>query len=127
MSETMDRVRFTFGRQQRLRKQREYDCVYGVRVARNAGPLRVFGLPNKSGYHRLGLSVSRKVGGAVKRNRIKRMLRESFRLLQHELPGSYDIVVVVQRHELRELNEYKKWLTDAVCRVDEYWSEKREG
>jgi len=42
---------------------------------------------------RLGLAVSRKVGKAVKRNRIKRRIRDIFRCRKQELPGSYDLVV----------------------------------
>ena len=45
---------------------------------------------------RLGLSVSRKVGGAVERNRVKRVLREQFAALQPGLPGGIDVVVIAR-------------------------------
>ena len=53
----------------------------------------LFGLKNNVGHHRLGLTVSRKVGGAVVRNRIKRLFREIFRKSSNEIPSQFDIVV----------------------------------
>lgn len=55
---------------------------------------------------RLGLSVPRRVGTAVKRNRVKRMLREAFRLSQHHLPAGLDLVVGVQPHDEAPLEAY---------------------
>ncbi|AAS95555.1 ribonuclease P protein component [Desulfovibrio desulfuricans] len=47
---------------------------------------------------RLGLAVTRKTGTAVQRNRVKRVLREFFRLHQHVLPDDADIIAVPKRH-----------------------------
>ncbi|MFG0258623.1 MAG: ribonuclease P protein component [Phycisphaerales bacterium JB043] len=106
-------TRFFFRRRHRLTRNNEFRRVYdeGVRVPR--GVLVVIGAPNGLEHARLGLSVSRKVGNAVIRSRVKRCLRESFRLLQHECPGGFDIVVVVRRHEPLSQEEYQRTMRDA--------------
>ena len=119
--------RFTLPRSHRLRKQREFGRVYGARVAKRAWPLRVHGVPNGLPHCRLGLSVSRRVGNAVRRNRIKRLLREAFRLLQHELPTGYDLVIVVMRHEPMTLGDYRSRLISTAERLHRHWTKRRSG
>jgi ribonuclease P protein component len=59
--------------------------------------LVLYAFPNPASRRpRLGLSVSRKVGGAVARNKVKRMLRESFARLEPTLRGGHDVVVVAR-------------------------------
>lgn len=115
-----------FSREQRVRKQRAFDRVFQARAVKRAGPLRVHAARNEQGQgHRLGLSVSRRVGNAVKRNRVKRLLREAFRLLQHELPGDYDFVVVVSPHRTQMLADYQRLFADAAERLHRHWEKRR--
>jgi ribonuclease P protein component len=61
----------------------------------------VFGIPNDVGHCRLGLTVTRRAGSAVARNRIKRVLRDVFRRHRDELPTSMDLVINGQRAILK--------------------------
>jgi len=58
------------------------------------GVLKVSWCPNGTDTTRLGLAVSRRLGGAVVRNRIKRVLREAFRLDRGSFPPGLDLVVI---------------------------------
>ena len=105
----------------RLSSRGDFARVYAGRAVKVAGPLRVHAAPNHRACLRLGLSVSRKVGAAVRRNRIKRLLREAFRLTQHKLPTGYDVVVVVTPHEPDGLTQYQKLLLSALGSLHRTW------
>jgi len=78
----------------RLRRSGDFQRVYRQRCTVADGHLLVFGCENGLPHARLGLSVSRKVGNAVVRNRWKRRLREAFRLNQDQMPPGMDLVIV---------------------------------
>ena len=90
------------------------------------GPLAVHAKPNGLGHLRLGMSVSRKVGNAVHRNRIRRRLREAYRLLQHDLPAGYDLVVVVRPHAPLMLADYQRLLSGALIKLHSTWTRRAE-
>jgi ribonuclease P protein component len=77
----------------RLRSAADFERVYRSGKRAGDGLFAVYALSNELGFARLGMSVStRTVGNAVRRNRVRRIIREVFRERQRELPG-VDFVV----------------------------------
>lgn len=122
--------RLTFRRGHRLTHARQFQAVYAGRVQRvgGRGSLVLWGLPNGLEWPRLGLSVGRRVGGAVVRNRAKRVVREAFRLSMGELPA-LDLVVAVRpgRGEGLELEECRRALVEMAWGVAREWERRAEG
>jgi ribonuclease P protein component len=108
-----------FGQAERLHCRREYLDVYGRGNKLHTPHLVVYFLPNGREQHRLGLTVSRKIGKAVIRNRLKRRLRELFRLHKPQSDICWDIVINVKRSAADTsyqtlLNEFKEVLARRV-------------
>ncbi len=82
---------------QRIVKSSDFRSLYNTGRRLDAGKFVLFGRPNTLGYHRLGLTVSRKVGCAMVRNRVKRLFREIFRRSSAGLPCHFDFVVNAKR------------------------------
>jgi ribonuclease P protein component len=140
-------MRFTLTRRMRLARGKDFLAVRrgGVRVT--AGPLQISMRPNDLGLARLGLSVSRRVGSAVVRNKLKRRLREAFRLMQHEWADlaptgddgatavasrkgarvqGYDVIVGAKAHLPITLAEYRLALAQAVREAHQVWQRKNQ-
>ncbi len=86
-------AQFSFPRTDRLTSRRQFTTVYetGRRVRGSA--VTVFGLENRHGHCRVGFTVTRKLGNAVVRNQIRRILREIYRVNRLSSTGSFDLVV----------------------------------
>ncbi len=82
---------------ERLRHQREYQRVFGCGTKQVSSAFVVYVLPTAEPCSRLGLAVSKRIGNAVTRNRVKRRTRVFFRLHKAQLRSPYDIVVVARR------------------------------
>lgn len=87
-----------FRRDERIRRRVDFQQVYeqGARIRGHYATLFVF--PNRLEVGRLGIAATRKLGGAVERNRAKRLIREVFR--RNKIAFGYDVVVVPKREML---------------------------
>ena len=79
-----------------IKKSKDFKCVYRKKILKADKLLVLYILPNELEYSRIGISVSKKVGKANVRNRIKRRLKEIFRLNEQVIVKGYDLVVVVR-------------------------------
>ena len=80
-----------------LKKNRQFRIVYnrGKSVANRY--LVMFVLKNRDGGNRLGISISKKVGKSVTRNRIRRRIKESYRHMEHGVKIGYDVIVIARQ------------------------------
>lgn len=90
----MDRQ--TFGKGERIRNKRDFLTVYQQGVRSHSKNFTLIAYRNPSGKRRLGITVGKKVGNAVKRSRIKRLLREFFRLHKEQFSPAQDFVILAK-------------------------------
>jgi ribonuclease P protein component len=106
--------RFTLRPCERLKSPDDFKRVYEHRRSVSDTRLIVYGRPNGLPHLRLGLSVSRKVGNAVHRNRLRRLYREAFRLTKPEMPVGLDLVLIPRGPAEPSLAELKEALPRLV-------------
>ena len=82
-----------FPRPHRIVRSTDYKTIYKAGKRIHSENFVLFSRENEVGYSRLGITVSRKIGCAVVRNRTKRLFREIFRRSSAEIPESLDLVV----------------------------------
>ncbi len=105
----------TFPKNEHIRRKQDFQRVYqgGKKIISSSFILFYYPEPERR-YRRLGITASRKVGNAVKRNRCKRLVREVFRQNKDLFPQDADIVIVVARTMTEKC--YRDVLEE-VCRV----------
>jgi len=114
---------FTFEKRERITKRREFVNLnlHGKRCY--ARSFAVISKQNGRDITRLGISVGKKVGNSVKRNRIKRMIREFFRHSKGQIPKGYDIMIVaLKKGDEFPFLKVQEELADLILKNDALFS-----
>lgn len=113
----MSNDRYTFRAMQRVKSQPDFQRITrkGVKLVR--GPLIFNATLSRSPKTRIGIRISRRCGNAVVRNQIKRLLRESYRLMQHDWPFAANVIITVKPHTPLMLPAYQKLLSGAMVQL----------
>ncbi len=115
---TSDHNQYLFRREHRMKTRADFSRVFAKKRSVADGVFVLYGCRNERGNSRLGLSVSRKVGNAVCRNRWKRLCREAFRLSRTALPAGIDLVVIPRRGARPEFGQIQQSLIALARRVE---------
>ena len=106
--------RNTFRKAEHLRRPSEFRRVYDRRCFAAGAGLTIYGCANQLAFTRVGFSVGRKIGNAVARNRLRRLLREAFRLGRDRLPVGFDLVLVPRTVAIPGLHDLQDTLA-SLC------------
>ena len=87
---------YSFGKEERLRKSSGFHSVYARGKAFRSQPISLHVLENGMGRNRVGFSISVRTGKAVERSRVRRLLREAYRLNKGKLKRGLDMVIVAK-------------------------------
>lgn len=96
---------FFFSKKKRLASNKQFEAVLARKVRVANGLLVLYAAENDCGYPRLGISVGKSCGGAVERNRLKRLLREAFRQSQDRIPPGFDYLLMISPQLSKKLNK----------------------
>jgi ribonuclease P protein component len=114
-------LRFSFTKADRILKRHEFIALAKTgRRIQNEYFIAVFS-PGRHDRSRLGITVTKKVGGAVKRNKIKRLVREFFRLNRQFLSGAWDINIIA-KNQIADITSEKAYrsLQNIFKRISRY-------
>jgi ribonuclease P protein component len=95
---------FSLSKKKRLISNNQFEAVLARNVRVANGLLVLYVAENDCNYPRLGISVGKSCGGAVQRNRLKRLLREAFRQSQDRIAPGFDYLLMISPQLSKKLN-----------------------
>ncbi len=117
---------FALGRSRRLTGDGTFSGVMAARAKCAHALFAMHTQPNTRPYSRLGISISRKVGGATIRNQIKRLVREAFRLQSPTWGDAYDVILVIRPHTPVALTQYQRALDESIENLHALWMKRAQ-
>ena len=115
--DTMNQPRYRCPKSMHLRVSQDFERIYADGQRAGDDHLLIFATANDLKVARLGLSISRKHGSAVHRNLKRRRIREAFRRLQHDLPQSYDLIVVPRQRDDSTMQDFRNSLRTLIRKL----------
>lgn len=113
-----------------LRKQSDFERVYKRGSSRGSKYIVILYMKNELDYTRVAFVTSKKVGNSVERNRARRLMKESFRILKEDICKGYDIVFVARKSIISSgQEEVKKSMRTALIQcslIKKYKSREKE-
>jgi len=113
-----NKLSFRLRGRQRIKKKTDFNLVFGGGQRASDHRLALLARPGMGDTPRLGVSVGKKLGSAVRRNYYKRRLREAFRLAQHQLPGGWDIVLIPRPGVKASTGQYYDSIIRLIRRIN---------
>ena len=108
----------TLPRSARIRGRNDFRRIFGRKLRVSDRWITLYADLGSAGHVRLGIAASRRLGNAVQRNRIKRLVREAFRRLRHELPVGTDWVVIPKPGSEPSLDELQQSMRQLARRLE---------
>jgi len=98
-----------------IKNNRSFQNIYRKGRYAVSKALTVYMLPNNLQINRVGITASKNYGKSVKRNRIRRLIKESYRALQENLDKGYDFVIVARKRSDNDTPDFHK-----ICKELDY-------
>ena len=110
--------RATLPRSTRIRGRNDFRRILGRKLRASDRWITLYADRGPAGHARLGIAAGRQLGNAVQRNRIKRLVREAFRRLRHELPAGTDWVIIPRAGPEPTLDELQQSIRQLARRLE---------